>query len=304
MKNKLNYLTGHSGRKGLLGVLAFPNSLPKETEITLFFMMFKKNWGHQRFDFDISSVTYIWDKVKDDRSWWLIGKRGEVVELNTNKPVTVKKIKTAGTGKGKYGYISKISNIDNNLYICGYSKQVYKFEKKNWKLISRDILEENQVINDGFEDIGGSDQNNIYAVGDSGVIFYFDGKRWYDSNSPTNQNLSSICSTPSGEYWVCGDNGVIITGNHNKWSLIDPDENFIENWWDIEFFQNDVYLAGDERFIRITKEHTFEEVAFPKKDDYIPVSLTQSEGVLWFIDEDSIFSYDGQNWEEHFCPDM
>lgn len=304
MRKKLTYFGGHSGKKGLIGILAFPNSISNDTEFTLFFMMFKNNWGHQKFNFEISSASYLWNKKANKKSWWLVGKRGQVVELTANNPVSINNIDTAGTGKGKYGYLSKISNIDNSLYICGYKKQVYKQENGKWNLISKNILDQNNSITDGFEDITGHDEKNIYAVGDSGIIWHFDGKKWHDSNSPTNQNLSSICCNSKKEYWICGDNGVIIKGKHDNWSIIPSNEDLTDDWWDIEFFQNEVYLIGDSILAKLTKDNDLEEVKIPDKNNYIPVSLTQSENVLWVIGEDSIFSFDGKKWQEHVCPDM
>ena len=300
--SRMTYLGGHSGRKGLLGVLAFPVDYPSDSEFTMFYTTVDDNWWQLQFDFDVASITYMNRPDSNYKGWWLVGKRGEVVEFTGGKP-RIETIATAGTGpKDKYGYLSQIRPIGGQLFVCGYRRQVYKRGGGNWKLISKDILDDrkNGPWN-GFESIDGFSNDDIYAVGDEGEIWHFDGRNWNQCPSPTNQNLADVRCI-NGEVWTCGDGGVILRGNKDGWDVVWGDEDPSENWWSLESFQGHIYIAGND-FLGFLDDGDIAEVDVGIKEKITTQTLHHKEGILWSIGEEDILAFDGKSWRELIPPE-
>ncbi len=74
------------------------------------------------------------------------------------------------------------------------------------------------------------DENNVWAVGTSGVILFFDGSSWNKqreplkdvSSSTTNiDNLQSVYAFDKTHVWAVGDNGTILFFNGSSWNKQD-----------------------------------------------------------------------------------
>jgi hypothetical protein len=63
------------------------------------------------------------------------------------------------------------------------------------------------------------DASNGFAVGDNGVIRYWDGTNWVASTSPTTDNLNAVGCYGMSFCAAVGDGGVIVTWDGTAWSL-------------------------------------------------------------------------------------
>jgi hypothetical protein len=300
--SRMTYLGGSSGRRGLLAVLAFPVGFSDEQEFTVFYTTAEDRWAQLQFPFDVASVTYLVRPGDNYKGWWLVGKRGEVVEVVGGKPQT-NQIPTAGTGVGnKYGYLSRIRSIGDELYICGYRRQVYRRRGPRWDLISEDILDRRaEGPWNGFESIDGFSENDIYAVGDEGEIWHFDGKSWTQSESPTNVNLADVRCI-DGRVWICGDGGVVLSGSVSEWTVVHAGKAPSPSWWSVEGFGGEIYLAGDD-FLGIIDGQEIRQVQVAGRGSITTQTLHAKEGILWSIGEEDIFAFDGQTWRELTVPE-
>ena len=292
----LTYLNGHSGSKGLLGLLAFPSNFPSETEFTLFLTTRDSQWRKLQFDFDIVSLTHLKINQTGYKGWWLLGKRGETVEVISGN-TRMEKITTAGTESGCYGYLSQIRLINNTMFICGYRRQVYQRKDQKWVLISSSMLDNRpEGPWNGLESIDGFSQNDIYAVGDEGEIWHYDGSNWTACDSPTNQNLADVRCI-AGEVWICGDSGIILRGNKDGWDIVWDGQDPSDNWWSIESFQGDIYIAGNDFLGKLLGDKVV-PVNIGIKPEITTQILHHKDGILWSIGEEDILAYDGKNWRE------
>jgi hypothetical protein len=300
--SKMTYLSGYSGRKGLLGVLAFPTDFPSGAEFTVFYTYLEGQWGQRQFPFDIASLTYLCDEQSGAPAWWLVGKRGEIVEASGGDPVIVK-IPTAGTGSGdKLGYLSDIRAIAEAIFICGYRRQVYCREGGDWKLISAAIIDRREHGPwQGFESIDGTAATDVYAVGDAGEIWHFDGRLWTQCDSPTNANLACVRCI-AGEMWACGDAGIILRGDRNGWDVVwsDPEPSY--SWWSIEGHFGSIYVAGNS-VLGVLRDGRVEVVDVGLGERPTTNALHARGGTLWSVGERHILSFDGTVWTEHQCPE-
>lgn len=297
-KPRVNFLNAFSPRKELLGLLATPEN-SEGTEYTRFYTWLNGNWGILHFDLDLTALTQFVDESKSYKAWWMIGKRGEVIEVVKGNP-TIHQIKTAGTGVGKYGYIEDLKVIGNSLFICGVRRQVYQYIDNNWQLISQNIMPSDGDKYTDFEAIDGINENCLYAVGSDGTIFHFDGANWIQLDSPTNVHFSDVCCVDKNNIWVCGDNGIVLHGSQQQWHVISDDNDLTENWWAIEEYNGDIYIAGDD-VLGIIVDGVIEEVDIGKKIS--TGRLHSNDGRLWSVGESDIFVFDGQTWTEIVCPD-
>lgn len=295
------YLGGHSAWKGLIGILAFPEDYPTEKEFTVFYTMVDDDWLQLQFDFDIADVAYLHLPKKRYKGWWLVGKRGEVVEVVSGKS-KINHIETAGTGpKNKYGYLSRIRVVDGELFVCGHRRQVYQRDGSSWLLISESILDNTKSRPGGFESIDGFSKKDIYAVGRKGEIWHYDGKEWTESGSPTNQHLADVRCF-DGKVWVCGDGGLVLCGREDEWEVIWDDNEPSENWWSVESFQNRIYLAGND-YLGMLKEGSIVSVDTVMNKQVSTLQLHQKDGILWSIGENDVLAFDGKKWKEVVCPE-
>jgi hypothetical protein len=299
----MTYLGGHSARKGLLGILAFPVDYSADAEFTMFYTTFGDQWFQLQFDFDVASLTYLRLPAEAYKGWWLAGKRGEVVEI-VGGNLRVESIPTAGTGASDthYGYLSQIRTIAGELFICGYRRQVYRRAARGWELISQGILDARKVGPwTGFESIDGFSGRDIYAVGDGGEIWAYDGTAWSQCDSPTNQNLSEVRCL-NGKVWIGGAGGIILCGDKQGWDVVWHGDDPAENWWSIESFQGRIYVAGDD-FLGTIDEGVIVPVNVPIKAGITTGTLHEKEGILWSIGEEDILAFDGTSWTELVCPE-
>jgi hypothetical protein len=66
--------------------------------------------------------------------------------------------------------------------------------------------------------IWGASRDDVWAVGDKGIILHFDGKAWKVSNSGTIKNLTGVHGTGQADVWAVGDGGITLHFDGNKWT--------------------------------------------------------------------------------------
>jgi hypothetical protein len=298
-KVPVTFLNGHSGRKGLLGVMGFPDRLPSDNVFCRFFMYLDGKWGHADLNFDGKSVSYLINPQSQVRAWWVLGKNGEVARVNSSG-TELEQIPGAGLSQATpYGYVETIKNIADVLYVCGYGRQVYKRTDDAWVSISEDILTHDSAT--GFFDIDGLDGSHIYAVGWQGEIYFYDGSEWHQDDSPTNSHLSNVCCLKDGTVWIAGNKGVVLHGRFNQWREIRSDDH-TENWYGMAPYQDKIYLAANQSLALVDGERIVPlDVGLER-----PITtnrLFEKEGLLWSVGEKDILVYDGEMWKEIVHPD-
>ena len=295
----VTFLNGYSGRKGVLGLLAFPDMLSSDSVFCRFFTFIDESWGRADFDFDGKSLTYLSPPDSGYRGWWILGKNGEIAEVTANG-IDVQQIPGAGLNWAEpYGYVEMIKSIAGELYVCGYGRQVYKRVDSEWVSISDTILTRESAT--GFFDIDGVDGAHLYAVGWKGEIYFHDGREWLRDDSPTNSHLSSIICADDGTIWIAGNKGVVLRGGFNQWTEIRSDE-FPDNWYGLAVYEGRVYLAANQSLAYVD-EDTIKPLDVGLDRPITTNRLFAKEGLLWSVGEKDILVFDGDSWREIEHPD-
>ncbi len=70
-------------------------------------------------------------------------------------------------------------------------------------------------------DVWGAGVDDVFAVGDVGVILHYDGSTWSAMDSHTTKSLFNISGSSSHNVFAVGDNGTILRYSGKTWSSMD-----------------------------------------------------------------------------------
>jgi hypothetical protein len=295
-----SFLNGYSSRKEVLGLLSFPDMLDPNAMFCRFYSYVQGSWGTFDLQFQCKSLTVRIDEKNGYRGWCVLGKNGEIADIAGGNPPRISQISGAGLNVMRpYGYVEAIKQIDGELYVCGYGRQVYKLVDEQWLSISDEILTRERAI--GFFDIDGKDERHIYAVGWKGEIYQYDGEDWHKDDSPTTAHLASVRVLGQNEVWICGDKGVVLHGHFNQWTQLGSDA-FTGNWYSIESFNGKIYLAGND-VLACIEDGEIKRVEPGLGKPLTMHRLHAQDGMLWVIGRAHILTYDGVTWKEIHHPD-
>lgn len=288
---------GIVAEKDLVAFVSYLHELEEDdVEFTRLYMHkpISNKWGIRELEHELVSIEST--RKGDSGSWHLLSKRGTHIQLTPGKqpPTEEIVITDAGTGQGKYGYVSQIRLIGEHLYVCGMCRQVYRFEKNQWKHIDKDILAPVEDTKTCFESIDGTSENDIYAVGWKGEIYHYNGKKWTKLDSPTNLDLNRVKCVKPDLVYICGDEGLVLQGSKNSWKVFQDSANE-DDFWGVEYFDGQVYLAGIDG-LRTFDGQDFADVKTGLKKKLDGYRLHANDGVLWSFGQDHLAYFDGKKW--------
>jgi hypothetical protein len=205
-----------------------------------------------------------------------IGPNGDYWELI---PSTAQE--TIGKITDFQGNLRTLSVIDETIFACGMGRVVLQREGKGqWKSIGPDPTKDDADII-GFEDIDGYSKAEMYAVGWGGEIWWFDNGTWRRVDSPTSANLTALCCAGDGAVYIVGDNGIMLRGRRDAWSVIDTDRK--ENLMDVAFYNGTIYVTTDFRILKLMDEKLVNDTDFADPND-LPVTclhlLSAADGLI------------------------
>lgn len=189
-----------------------------------------------------------------------IGPNGDYWEL---EPASTQE--TVGKINDFLGNLRTLSIIEETIFACGMGRVVIQREDKGqWKSISPNPMKDDADII-GFEDIDGYSKAEMYAVGWGGEIWWFDNGTWRQMDSPTSANLTALCCAADQSVYIVGDNGIMLRGRQDSWSVIDTDRK--ENLLDVAFYNGTIYVTTDFRILKLVDEKLINDTDFADPDD-------------------------------------
>lgn len=225
------------------------------------------------------------------------------------------------------GYVNRIRAIGNALYVCGQSRQVYRFMPGTPQVLDghwRDFagpmrqapisdpppgdgedfdrwLDENDAID--FVDIAGSSENDIYAVGDE--CWHYHNGRWSQLQLPTDEFIHAIKVVGLNEVFLAGHNGTLLYGNARQGftdlSSVDDHQNLTS----AEVFNGKLYLASNlGLFVYDPQTRRIEPCPTDLKPDLRDTHLLEAkDGILWSFGFKDLAYWDGNAWTRVDHPD-
>jgi hypothetical protein len=225
------------------------------------------------------------------------------------------------------GYVNRIRAVGSGLYVCGQSRQVYRFDwdgqdlaRGRWVDVAGAMrqppaseppaeddaeafeawLDANESAD--FHDIDGPAENDLYAVGDE--VWHWDGQRWAPLALPTDEPLAAITVLGADDVVMVGHNGTLLRGNAGSGfkDLSGVHDN--QNFTGVAALGERLYLASNlglfvyEAGTGIRPCRTGLQ---PELQD--AHQLEAKDGVLWSFGFKDLAWFDGQRWTRVDHPD-
>jgi len=149
--------------------------------------------------------------------------------------------------------------IDGEAYMYGILRKVFKrVGIHKWiditdQKIHSNLFDELKKMKDeigsyklaqvGFYAMDGFNANDIYAGGEKGDMWHYNGAKWSRVDLPSNFNIHTITCAEDGKVYIAGYTGGVLIGRDSKWKLIENKGGkiFSSSAW----FNGILYLSGD-----------------------------------------------------------
>lgn len=231
-------------------------------------------------------------------------------------------------GAKGYGYVHRIRAIGADLYVCGDSRQVYRFMApagtgdaaawlKRGRFVHMDagMLQPPMPEHPGpkaskqqqdqwleatdscpFWDIHGSSESDIYAVGDQS--WHWNGQLWQQLSLPNDGETVHVVKVIDADNVImAGANGYVLVGNAREGfaniSTVDDNQTFSG----IEYFDDKLWLASNAGLFTFDREsRRIEKYVTPLEPDLQDTHLLEAkDGVLWSFGYKDLAYLDGRN---------
>jgi len=148
-----------------------------------------------------------------------------------------------------------------------------------------------------LESISSFGLDDMYAVGWGGKIYRNRNMTWQTLDAPTNLDLYRLLCAPDGFVYACGDEGILLRGRENIWTVIQQNVTR-EKIWDLVFFDGRLYLSTMHLLYELRGDE-LRQIPSPASGPF-PVStyrLGATRDVLWSIGEKELYELQaGGQW--------
>jgi hypothetical protein len=273
----------------------------------------KEKWFyHDLPGWRIVATCLIPETANEPRTVVALSEEGDL-EFYNRKGARVEKIEDAGVGDSSkgYGYVSRIRLIRGELYVCGLSGQVYQRSAANWIHCDDGLLQQAPLGIEGVDssiaenialtDICGYGAGGLMTIGSSGYVATYDGKQWVQQPCPVDEHLNCIFKKSESEFWICGFNGALLTGN--------PTAGFrdVSGIQDNAYFQsvcsfkNQIFMGASDGVYQYSNDQLKKLTVSMELGEVSHVESVND--VLWVVGEKRLATFDGYDWKGYEHPD-
>ena len=238
--------------------------------------------------------------------------------------------------------MTSIRQIGDKLYACGEGGQLYvRHGRDNWEFLTQDLLwdpekfaydaddmpdedkdpeaydawekayDETQKNNPSYilYDLNGPSENEIYICGEDGLLYMWDGQTLEDLDQEIEGALTNIHVADNGIVWICGHEGLLLSGNEEDRFDDHSDEENEQLFTSITTYQDRVILASHvspTSLFEFNKDT--EEFISIKPDIDRPLDtlyhVQAIDDVLWVVGTKAILRLKDEKWERIEHPDI
>ncbi len=213
------------------------------------------------------------------------------------------------------GYLAKgITNINGDVYAYGMVRSVFKYKGiKEWENITTetkhpnvfaDVNKSKEIfVGDlvGFSALDGFDENDIYAGGNSGDFWHYNGKAWRRIDLPINSDISTITCGKDGKVYIGSRVGNVVIGRDDHWQVVDKRTYIMtHSCW----FDGKVYFSSEDGRIYTydEKQNKLQEASFktkyPEYMHHLIRGIASCDECLVAYTSVQAYAYDGEIWHE------
>jgi hypothetical protein len=239
----------------------------------------------------------MWVLKQPDLQVFAAGPDGRV-NIGTLQGDRLEQIDPSGNGPGLHGHIRDLRFIGNHMYAAGMGRQVYKREGKDqWVRLDAGVLQTPGTTDvKGFNSIDGLGEDDMFAAGFGGEIWHFNKGKWQQDASPVDVILNKVRVIRKDLAFAGGQMGTLLRRNDDRWEVVDHHSTTNEIW-DIEWFNDTLYLATDKKLFRLLPNDTLELVDMKLGKDVTCGALHANDGVLLSVGRKHVcYTEDGKKW--------
>lgn len=195
-------------------------------------------------------------------------------------------------------WMFSVRRIGDCLYASGMLRRMYRRRTAGpWeqvgdgeRMINPDALET------GFRDIAGWSDNDLTCVGLGGEIWWFDGSRWSQIDSPIAVRLDAALQIDEKTVVACGVRGSVLRGHAHKWEVIRTLDG-VGDLTSIEIFGGRTFLAGRSGIYELCRDE-LRVVDLGLGRSISTGYLSASGESMWSVGSSSVAVFDGSQWSE------
>jgi len=195
------------------------------------------------------------------------------------------------------GKLLRVRGIGQRAYAVGMGRQVYRRDDAHrWTPIDQGVLaapDDMRLI--GFNGIDGFTEEDVYAAGLQGEVWHYNGRKWKQLDSPTNCILNDVICAGDGQVYACGDEGFLLRGRGDQWSII-SDEAFRQDIWNLCWFADRLFIATTQGVFFLNDQGQAKPVDFGGDTSNTTYHLSARDGIMWSIGAKDIMQFDGITW--------
>lgn len=191
--------------------------------------------------------------------------------------------------------------IGGKAYSVGTLRTIFRRDAPNtWIKLDKGLHgtpeQEKQALSDnaGFNDIDGFNDNDVYACGDGGDCWHYDGNIWTRIDLPVNSDLTVICCAGDNYVYLGTNDGRLIKGRKNEWSILEKDQGaeIISLVW----FKEKAYFSDGFWVYELINDQ-FKKVDFGDANPSQFGLLYGGDDVLISAGVNNVVRFDGSKWD-------
>ncbi|MEG2577323.1 MAG: hypothetical protein RSA54_06295 [Glutamicibacter sp.] len=200
-------------------------------------------------------------------------------------------------------YLMHLQQIDGALYACGTQRQVHQRGVLGWQRMDADCHAPlRDQVTCCFNAMDGVGPDDIYAAGDAGALWHWDGQQWQSLPSPTALTIRVVHCMPDGSVVLAGDAGAVFRGNRvDGWQTLSVPAFEHLSVERACLFQGTLYLCAQRELLALSADG-LARVDVPLAGPLAYYSASATDGAMWTVGDDAILRFDGANWSRFICP--
>ena len=283
-----NVITGFAGQNTKVGE-------PHPTRL-FYYYLDDKDWGFTHLG-ETHGVVGCECYIPEER-WIFANVEGGVVSIGGGGSIFEKKLPISEKSR-----VTQLRCIDKKAYAVTSMREVYRRDGfSQWTDMSVPIadFEMKHLDSIGFDAIDGFSENDIYACGEDGDAWHYNGKNWRKLDLPSNANINDMVCGEDGKVYIIFWNGLILRGIGDEWEELKQEVDQIEA---IAWFKGNAYVATWNRLYKLVDDKL---VGVPFENGYRQIfcgHLAAGYGYLISAGPGEAHIFDGEKWEILFKND-
>lgn len=152
-------------------------------------------------------------------------------------------------GTNRFSSISKVVKVEQSVYALGAWFRIYKrIGEGEWENNFNTLPIPYHMIENGgtyhFQDMAGFSEDDMYAVGDEGSVYHFDGKKWNEAAFPANIELTTVTCAGNGQVYISDRDCNIWVGRNSTWEKL-VEQNMSLSFFDSAWFDDRMWFTND-----------------------------------------------------------